>query len=355
MELNIGMNIKRLRLAKGLTQEQLADLLTISTAAVSKWEAKNTYPDITMLLPLAEIFGVTVDELLGYDEAKAKADVDKIIAEYQRLGVDGRFTERTKLIVSARKKYPHDYRIMTKYMWDKAGGEAGNNAETLLKSKYELTQICDCILEGCIQDDLRAEAINMKAKLLHATGDTQAALEVLSKLPAWHAPMVKEQLFTKDTAEYRYWNKKNCYGLMDVMSIKLARTIRFDPTLSIGEKIKHLESMAEEFAGMSSKQDLEFFCIGEQAICAVLAEMLTVEDSPVDDVVRIREKQFVAMERMMKIAENDSVLKEQIQSTYKADDIIVWQTNRLLNSPSPRFARLRKDPKYMEMLNRWGR
>ena len=355
MELNIGMNIKRLRLAKGLTQEQLAELLTISTAAVSKWEAKNTYPDITMLFPLAEIFGVTVDELLGYDEAKAKADVDKIIAEYQQLGVDGRFAERTKLIVGARKKYPHDYRIMTKYMWDKVGGEAGSNAEILLKNKDELTQICDCILEGCTQDDLRAEAINMKAKLLHAAGDTQAALDVLSKLPAWHAPIVKEQLFAKDTDEYRYWNKKNCYGLMDVMSIKLARIIRFDPTLSIDEKIKHIESMAGEFAEMGSKQNLGFFCIGEQAICAVLAEMLTMENTPIDDVIRIREKQFVAMERMMKFAENDSVLKEQIQSTYKTNDIVAWQTNRLLNSPYPQFARLREDPKYMEMLNRWGR
>ncbi len=94
MELNIGMNIKRLRLAKGLTQEQLAELLTISSAAVSKWEAKNTYPDITMLFPLAEIFGVTVDELMGYDEAKAKSDVDKILAEYQQFGIDGRFDER---------------------------------------------------------------------------------------------------------------------------------------------------------------------------------------------------------------------------------------------------------------------
>ena len=355
MELNIGMNIKRLRLAKGLTQEQLAELLTISTAAVSKWEAKNTYPDITMLFPLAEIFGVTVDELLGYDEAKAKADVDKIIAEYQQLGVEGRFAERTKLIVGARKKYPHDYRIMTKYMWDKVGGEAGNNAEILLKNKEELTQICDCILEGCIQDDLRAEAINMKAKLLHATGDTQAALEVLSKLPAWHAPIVKEQLFDKNTSEYRYWNKKNCYGLMDVMAIKLARIIRFDPTLSTDEKIKHIESMAEEFAEMGSKQNLAFFCIGEQAVCAVLAEMLTVENGSVDDVVRIREKQFVAMEKMMKLAENDSVLKEQIHSTYKTNDMVAWQANRLLSSPHPQFAKLREEPKYMEMLNRWER
>ena len=355
MELNIGMNIKRLRLAKGLTQEQLAELLTISTAAVSKWEAKNTYPDITMLFPLAEIFGVTVDELLGYDEAKAKADVDKILAEYQRMYVEGRFAERRELIVNARKKYPHDYRIMNKYMWDVAGGSAGNDSKTLLKNKDELTQLCDCILEGCTQDDLRAEAINMKAKLLHAAGDTEAALEILSKLPAWHAPIMKEQLFGKDTTEYRYWNKKNCYGLMDVMSIKLARIIRFDPTLSVAEKIERLELMAEAFAEMSKRKDLECFCIGEESIYAILAGMLTADNAPIDDVIRIREKQFAAMERIMKLAETDDVLKEQIQSTYKSDDMVAWELNRLLNSPHPQFAKLRENKKYLEMLNKWAR
>ena len=355
MELNIGMNIKRLRLAKGLTQEQLAELLTISTAAVSKWEAKNTYPDITMLFPLAEIFGVTVDELLGYDEAKAKADVDKILAEYQRLYVEGRFAEGKELIVNARKKYPHDYRIMNKYMWDVAGGSAGNDSKTLLKNKDELTQLCDCILEGCTQDDLRAEAINMKAKLLHAAGDTEAALEILSKLPAWHAPIMKEQLFGKDTTEYRYWNKKNCYGLMDVMSIKLARIIRFDPTLSVAEKIERLELMAEAFAEMSKRKDLECFCIGEESIYAILAGMLTADNAPIDDVIRIREKQFASMERIMKLAETDDVLKEQIKSTYKSDDMVAWQLNRLLNSPHPQFAKLRENKQYLEMLNKWAR
>ena len=355
MELNIGMNIKRLRLAKGLTQEQLAELLTISTAAVSKWEAKNTYPDITMLFPLAEIFGVTVDELLGYDEAKAKADVDKILAEYQRLYVEGRFVEGKELIVNARKKYPHDYRIMNKYMWDVAGGSAGNDSETLLKNKDELTQLCDCILERCTQDDLRAEAINMKAKLLHATGDTDTALEILSKLPAWHSPIMKEQLFGKDTAEYRYWNKKNCYGLMDVMSIKLARIIRFDPALSVTEKIERLEPMAKTFAEMSQKKDLEFFCIGEESIYAILAGMLTADNAPIDDVIRIREKQFASMEKIMKLAETDDVLKEQIQATYKSDDMVAWQLNRLLNSPHPQFAKLRENKKYLEMLNKWAR
>ena len=355
MELNIGKNIKRLRLAKGLTQEGLAELLTISTAAISKWEARNTYPDITMLLPLAEIFEVTVDELLGYDEAKAKADVDKILAEYQRLYVEGRFSEGKDLIVSARKKYPHDYRIMNKYMWDIAGGSAGSDAETLLSNKDELTQLCDCILEGCTQDDLRAEAINMKAKLLHAADDTNAALEILSKLPAWYAPIVKEQLFGKDTAEYRYWNKKNCYGLMDVMSIKLARIIRFDPTLSVVEKIERLEPMAEAFAEMSQRKDLEFCCIGEESIYTILAGMLTADNAAIEDVIRIREKQFVSMEKMMTLAKSDEVLAEQIKTKYKTDNMIAWFLNRLMNSPHPQFAKLRENPKYMELLDKWSR
>ena len=100
----------------------------------------------------------------------------------------------------------------------------------------ELNQICDCILEGCMQDDLRVDAIHMKAKLLHAAGDTDGTLELLSRLPAWYAPIAKEQLFGIDTAEFRYWNRKICYGLIDVMSIKLARIIRFDPSISITDK-----------------------------------------------------------------------------------------------------------------------
>ena len=116
MELNIGSNIKRLRLSKGLTQEQLANLLSISTAAISKWEAKNTYPDITLLFPLAEIFGISVDELLGYDEAKAKTDIDFLMAEHLRLRVNGFYAQASERIAEARKKYPHDYRIMIKYL-----------------------------------------------------------------------------------------------------------------------------------------------------------------------------------------------------------------------------------------------
>lgn len=70
MELNIGTNIKNLRFEKGMTQKQLAELLCVTTAAVSKWELGKTYPDIMLLIPIASIFEVSVDELLGYNKTK---------------------------------------------------------------------------------------------------------------------------------------------------------------------------------------------------------------------------------------------------------------------------------------------
>lgn len=56
--------IKQLRKEKGLTQNQLADLLGVTDKAVSKWEVGEANPDITLLVKIGEVFGVTVDYLL---------------------------------------------------------------------------------------------------------------------------------------------------------------------------------------------------------------------------------------------------------------------------------------------------
>ncbi|MBR4905664.1 MAG: helix-turn-helix domain-containing protein, partial [Clostridia bacterium] len=61
----LGKRIAMLRKEKGLTQEQLAEKVGVSAQAVSKWENDISCPDITLLPLLADILGVTVDELLG--------------------------------------------------------------------------------------------------------------------------------------------------------------------------------------------------------------------------------------------------------------------------------------------------
>ncbi len=64
--MTIGNNIKRLRINKGVTQEQLGEALGVSSQAVSKWENESALPDILTLPRLAEYFGISIDELMGY-------------------------------------------------------------------------------------------------------------------------------------------------------------------------------------------------------------------------------------------------------------------------------------------------
>lgn len=63
-----GDIIKKLREKKNMTQSGLADMLCVSDKAVSKWETGRSYPDITLLEPIAKTLGVSVTELLSGEE-----------------------------------------------------------------------------------------------------------------------------------------------------------------------------------------------------------------------------------------------------------------------------------------------
>lgn len=59
-----GEFLYTLRKEKGMTQAELAQALNVTNKAVSKWETGEAMPETAQLLPIAQIFGVTVDELL---------------------------------------------------------------------------------------------------------------------------------------------------------------------------------------------------------------------------------------------------------------------------------------------------
>lgn len=72
-----GEFIAQLRKEKHLTQKELAEQLFISDKAVSKWERGLSMPNVSMLIPIAEIFGVTVTELLRGERFEAEASLNK--------------------------------------------------------------------------------------------------------------------------------------------------------------------------------------------------------------------------------------------------------------------------------------
>lgn len=71
--MTLGQNIARLRTQKNLSQGDLADALDISRQSVSKWETDASIPELDKLLRLAELFGVTLDELVKGESAQPEA------------------------------------------------------------------------------------------------------------------------------------------------------------------------------------------------------------------------------------------------------------------------------------------
>lgn len=73
----IGKFISSCRKDKGLTQIQLAEKLNISNRTVSKWETGKSIPDVSIMLELCEILGITVNELLSGERIATMEDYQK--------------------------------------------------------------------------------------------------------------------------------------------------------------------------------------------------------------------------------------------------------------------------------------
>lgn len=93
---SFGTRLANLRREHNLTQNDIADRLNISAQAVSKWENDLTSPDIDTLLKLADIFDITVDELLGkkkketlYVPTEERKDINKLMLRIRVLSADG--------------------------------------------------------------------------------------------------------------------------------------------------------------------------------------------------------------------------------------------------------------------------
>ena len=64
-QVKIGKFLKELRKEKGLTQEQLAEKLNVSNRSISRYETGNNMPDISLLIEIADIFEVSIPEIIN--------------------------------------------------------------------------------------------------------------------------------------------------------------------------------------------------------------------------------------------------------------------------------------------------
>lgn len=230
MEIRIGENIKRLRTRKGITQEQLSEVLHVSAVAVSKWERGETMPDITLLPKLAYYFQTTTDELLNYDACEVELRIAEFINKHTEAAEAGQYEACAELSREAYADFPNDYRIMELYMWDLIGGYADNDDAVITANAKTLSEICDRILKGCTDAFIRADAVVMKGKILKAGGHVEEALKLYKEeLPDWYqtAGQKSEQLFKKDTKEFAVLLRRNIIELCRFVLNKKSKEFKF--------------------------------------------------------------------------------------------------------------------------------
>ncbi len=109
MMILLAENIKKYRKSMNLTQEQLAERLSVSVSTISKWEKGTSFPDIIMLAKLADFFGISVDTLISY-ELKHR-DADKYADSINSLTRNRKFEEAIELSETALLKFPNNFRI----------------------------------------------------------------------------------------------------------------------------------------------------------------------------------------------------------------------------------------------------
>ena len=85
MKETMGQIIRRLRKERNLTQEELAEQLGVTFQAVSKWENDTGMPDISQVVPIAHVFGVSTDVLFGTFGTNDTEEVWKIVNNAQAL------------------------------------------------------------------------------------------------------------------------------------------------------------------------------------------------------------------------------------------------------------------------------
>lgn len=181
--LNLAENIIRLRHDKKITQEQLADFVGVTKASVSKWETKQSMPDILLLPQLAAFFDVTIDELLGYEPQLSKEQMQKIYLELASDFAKIPFEEVIERVEKLEKEYyscyPFLYQLTLLYLNHfMLAGDQRRQQEILERGR----RLCDRILAACKEITICNETVVLRAMILLQLGKTEEVMESLEEI-----------------------------------------------------------------------------------------------------------------------------------------------------------------------------
>lgn len=256
MRVSIGANMKRLRLEKGMTQEQLAEVFNVSAQAVSRWENDQAYPDITLLTGLAMYYGVSIDEIVGMEGIRKEERLHSVMNEIYTLARAERMDEAIARTRENLRIYPDHASLLM------ALGEALARMTDDEGALHEAISVSERVLE---KNDISMKARSTTAVnllfLYKRAGEKEKAKELVKSLPhIWESrEMVTPEVY--EGGEYREALKAAVRKALAFLCLKIegcnerrARAVpeyvqlgvEFDNGMSDGEMVRRIADFLEE-------------------------------------------------------------------------------------------------------------
>ena len=347
--MSIGTTIKKLRRDKNITQEQLAELLGVSTNAVSQWECDKTAPDISHLPVLANIFEVSADVLLEIDIAKSKkqTEIKEFTAKCAELHSQGKTEERLKLCREMQKKYPNDETVRYNLMKVLKTGYVDESFDEIVMLGEQLLQSTNM--------EYRTGAIRGLCLTYLDKGNREKALQYADMIPPaedLHVHVLEGNELVEHCQNY-FW--KVC----DRMYLYMKYLIDCkDAGYTHAEKHTMLKSLYDMFHIIFSNEDFGFYNDRLTRISFFMA-LESGKAGEFDRAIGELEKMVLYCEKFKNFTEinHSSLFVNKIKFSRKdiskhSEETLGHAYLRYLNNNDNVFASIKNDPRYTNIKER---
>ncbi len=269
MQLDLGQKIRELRRRDGRTQEALAEALGVTSQAVSRWEANGGYPDMEIIPSIANYFGVSIDELFGYNNERSKK-IDELAAKidqmnFQNNGEDINIEECISLARNALIEFPGNEKIMlclasvlynagyVRYGEYHLSDDEGYDVLDIEKHRTysewkEAISLYEKLLKTMENGEPRHRVIRELTQLYLNTGEHTRALEVIESAPNIYGS--REFLKAKAVDGKK---RAEAYGDALIKTVRacselmVSGVIANEKNISVAEKVQSLHGAIEIF------------------------------------------------------------------------------------------------------------
>ena len=210
--MTIGEKIKKLRCEHDLTQEKLAESLSVTTQAVSKWECGLSSPDLSLIGPLTRLLSVSADELLGLDKETTDARRQEIDKAYEDTFHTGDLEERYRIMEAAVAEYPDDMAYLNDFAWAVGNRSYSFEDNAAFNAEQERAiRLFERVVENTDDRKIRDDAVHGLCQHLWSQGRREEAKRAAALYSGNPADLAEYTLDGEELQALRQRRLESCF------------------------------------------------------------------------------------------------------------------------------------------------